>query len=173
MNIGFYTGWNQVVLNPKKSSKWFKKLCTNQVLYGCQTGSKKDFKGFYLGFMRYLKFFLVYGFKRVLSRSYPALRRILYVHNRILYGTKHCYARLFQTPREHLAKFVNLCPHFNPFRSCKTPIPSIQEIHDRTMVDPFRHPERTWPNLPIYVLAITRSDSVRRPYFRFGRSLIE
>ena len=37
---------------PKKSSKWFKKLCANQVLHGCEAGSKKDFKGFYLGSIR-------------------------------------------------------------------------------------------------------------------------
>ena len=75
-------------------SKCFKKLCVNQVLYGCQAGSKKNFKAFYLGFMRDLKLFHVYDHKRVLSRSYPALRRVLYVRNRVLYGTKHCYARL-------------------------------------------------------------------------------
>ena len=94
--IGFYTGWNQVVPDPKKGAKWFKKLCANQVLYGCQAGSKKDFKGFYLGFMRDLKLLRVYGLKRVLNRSYPALRRVLYVHNRVLYGTKHYYARPFR-----------------------------------------------------------------------------
>ena len=93
--IGFCTGWNQVVPDPNKGSKWFKNLCAKQILYGCQTGSKKDFKGFYLGFMRDLKFFRVYGLKRVLSRSYPALRMVLYPHNRILYGTKHCYGRPF------------------------------------------------------------------------------
>ena len=51
-----------------------KKLCANQVLYRCQAGSKKNFKGFYLGFMRDLKWFRAYGPKRVLYRSYPALR---------------------------------------------------------------------------------------------------
>ena len=49
MTIGFYAGWNQVVPDPKKGSKWHKNLCANQVLYGCQAGSKKDFKGFYTG----------------------------------------------------------------------------------------------------------------------------
>ena len=38
--IGFYTGWKQVVSDSEKGSKWFKKCCTNQVLYGCQAGSK-------------------------------------------------------------------------------------------------------------------------------------
>ena len=70
-------------------------LCANQVLYGCQAGSKRDFKRFYLVSMRDLKLFRVYGLKRVLSRLYPALRRVLYVHNRVLYGIKHCYARPF------------------------------------------------------------------------------
>ena len=93
VTIGFYTGWNQVVPDPKKGCELFKKLCDNLVLYGCQAGFKKDFKGFYLGFMRDLKLLGVYGLKRVLSRSYPVLRRVLYVHNRVLYGTKHCYAR--------------------------------------------------------------------------------
>ena len=37
----------------------------NQVPYGCQAGSKKVFKGFYLGFMQDLKLFHVYGLKRV------------------------------------------------------------------------------------------------------------
>ena len=60
-----------------------------------QSGSKKDFKALYPGFMRDLKFFRVYGLKRVLSRSYPALIRVLYVHNRVVYGTKHCCARPF------------------------------------------------------------------------------
>ena len=64
--VGFYTGWNRVVPGPKKGSKWFEKFCANQVLYGCQAGSKKDIKGFYLDFMRDLKFFRVYGLKRVL-----------------------------------------------------------------------------------------------------------
>ena len=50
-------------------SKWFKTLCANQVLYECQAVSKKDIKGFYLGFMRDLKLLRVYGVKRVLSRS--------------------------------------------------------------------------------------------------------
>ena len=171
--IGFYTDWNQVVPDPKKGSEWFKKLSANQVLYRCQAGSKKDFKGFYLGLMRDLKLFRVYGLKRVLRRSYPALRRVLYVHNRVLYRTKHCYARPFQTRRAHLTKFVNLCPRYNLFRSCQTATPSIQEVPHRTTADPFRHPERTWPNLSIYVLAITRLDPVRRSYVRFKRSLIE
>ena len=47
------------------------------------------------GFMRDLKLFHVYGLKWVLSRSYPALRRVVYVNNRVLYGTKYCYARPF------------------------------------------------------------------------------
>ena len=134
---------NQVVPDPKKGSKWLKKLCANRVLYGCQAGSKKDFKGFYLGFMRDLKLFRVYGLKRVLNRSYPALRRVLYVHNRVLYGTAHCYTRPFQTRKAHLTKFVNLCPRQDPLRPCYTPILSMQEISNRTTVDPFRHPERT------------------------------
>ena len=58
--MGFYLGVNGVVhgfykwvlprilSGPKKGSKWFKKMCANQVLYGCQAGSKKAFKGFYL-----------------------------------------------------------------------------------------------------------------------------
>ena len=104
---------------------------------------QKGFKGFYLGLMWDLKLFHVYGLKRVLSRSYPSLRRVLYIHNRVLYGTKHCYARPFQTRKAHLTKFVNLCPRYDPFRPCQTPILSIQEIPDRTTVDPFRHPERT------------------------------
>ena len=77
-------GWNQVVPDPKKGSKWFKKLCASQVLYGCQADFKKDFKGLYLGFMRELKLFRVCGLKRVLSRSYPALRKVLYVHIKVL-----------------------------------------------------------------------------------------
>ena len=78
-----------------------------------------------------------------LSESYPALIRVLYVHNRVLYGTKHCYARLSQTHRAHLNKFVNLCPRYDSFRPCQTLILSIQEIPDRTAVDQFRQPERT------------------------------
>ena len=108
--IGFYTGWNQIVPDPKKSSKWFKKLCANQVQYGCQAGLKKEFKEFYLDLMKDLKFFFDF---------------------------------------------------------------SIQEIPDITTVDPFRHPERTWPNLSIYVPAITCLDPIRRSYLRFKRSLIE
>ena len=77
--IGFYTCWNQIVPDPKKGSKWFYKLCANQVLYGCHAGSKEDFKGFYLGLIRDLKLFRVYGLQRVLGRSYPVLRRVLYV----------------------------------------------------------------------------------------------
>ena len=42
-----------------------RKIVPNQVIYGCQAGSKKDFKGFYMGFMRDLKLFRVYGLKRV------------------------------------------------------------------------------------------------------------
>ena len=49
---------------------------------------------------------------------------------------------------------------------------AIQVNTDRTTVDPFRHPERTWPNLAIYVSAMIRSDPVRRLYHRFKRSLI-
>ena len=116
--IGFYTDLNQVVPDPKKAPKWLKKLCANKVLHGCQAESKKDFKGFYLDFMRYLTLFRVYGLKRVLNRSYPALRRVLYVHNRVLYRTKHCDTRPVWTPRAPLAKFVNLYPLYNPFRSC-------------------------------------------------------
>ena len=41
------------------------------------------------------------------------------------------------------------------------------------MLGPFRHPERTWPNLSIYVPAITRLDPFRRQYPRFKRSLID
>ena len=52
-------------------------------------------EGFYLGFMRDLKWFRAYGLKRVLNRSYPALRRVLYVDNRVLYGTNNCYDRPF------------------------------------------------------------------------------
>ena len=51
---------------------------------------KRALKGFYLGFMRDLKLYRIYGLKQVLNRSYPALRRVLYVHNRVLYATKHC-----------------------------------------------------------------------------------
>ena len=91
--IAFYTGCNQVVPYPKKGSEWFEKLGANQVLYGCQAGSKKDFKGFYLDFIRNLKFFGIYGLKREFSRSYMALKRVLYVHNRVPYEKKHCYAR--------------------------------------------------------------------------------
>ena len=68
---------NQVLPYPSKASKWFNKLCADQVLYGCETGSKKDFKEFYLGFMWDLKFFHVNGTTRMLSRSYQALRRVL------------------------------------------------------------------------------------------------
>ena len=42
-------GLEQIVPDTKKGSKCFKTLYVNQVLYGCQAGSKKDFKGFYLG----------------------------------------------------------------------------------------------------------------------------
>ena len=70
---------------------------SGSMVYGCQAGSKKDFKGFYLDFMRDLKLFRVCGLKRVLSRSYATLRKVLYVHNRVLYGTKRCYAGPFQT----------------------------------------------------------------------------
>ena len=45
------------------------------------------------GFMWDLKLFRVCGLKRVLSRSYQALRRVLYVYNRVLYGTKHFHTR--------------------------------------------------------------------------------
>ena len=60
--------------------------------------------------------------------------------------------------------------HSDPVRR---PLLLIQEIPDRNTVDPFRHPERTWPNLSIYVSAMTPSDPVRRPYLRFKRALIE
>ena len=53
------------------------------------------------------------------------------------------YLRPVQTPRAHLAKLVNLYPRYNTFRSCQTLMPAIQEIPNRTTVDPFRHPERT------------------------------
>ena len=78
--LGSTRGWNQVAPDPKKGSKWFKKLCANQVLYGGKAGFKKDFTGFYLGFMWDLKLFRIYGLKRVLSRSCPDLRSGLYVY---------------------------------------------------------------------------------------------
>ena len=68
--MGFYLGVNAVVhgfckwvlprvlSSFKKGSKGFKHFCANQVLYGCQAGSKKDFKGFYLRFMQELKLFV-------------------------------------------------------------------------------------------------------------------
>ena len=86
--MGFYLDVNGVVHG-------FCKWVLPRVLSGPKKGSKKDLKGFYLGFMHELKLFRVYGLKQVLNRSYPALRRVLYVHNRVLYGTKHCYARPF------------------------------------------------------------------------------
>ena len=136
-----------------------------RVLNGSKNGAPiRFYMGVKLSFMKDLKLFRVYELKRVLSRSYPTVRKVLYVPDRVLYGTKHCYARPFQTPRAHLAKFVNLCPRYNPFRSFQTPIPSIQEITDRSTVDPFRQPERTWPNLSIYVSAMSCSDPVRRLY---------
>ena len=82
---GFYACLNQVVPNTKKGSRWIKKLCANQVLYRCQAGSKKVSTGFYLGFMRVLNLYYIYGLKRVLSRLYPAMIRIMYLHNRVLY----------------------------------------------------------------------------------------
>ena len=74
---------------------------------------------------------------------------------------------------ERMSKFVNLFPRYDPLRPCLMPMPSIQEIRVITTVDPFSHPERTWPNLAIYVSAMTHSDPVRRPHLRFKRSLVE
>ena len=127
-------------------------------IHRCQAGSKKDFKGFYLGFIRDQKLFRVYGLKRVLIRSYPALRRVLYVHNKVPAITRFgpCQTLIavileipdrttvdpFRHP-ERIAQFVNLFSRYDPFRSCQTLIPSIQEISDRTTVDPFRYPDCT------------------------------
>ena len=67
-----------------------------------------------MGFMRDLKLFRIYGLKRVLGRSYPALRKVLYVHNRILYGTKHCYAKALLDTESALGQIRHsvspLCP---------------------------------------------------------------
>ena len=57
--------------------------------------------------MRDLELFRVYGLKRVLSISYPALRRILCVYNRVLYETKNFRLGLFRHI-ERTAQFVNL-----------------------------------------------------------------
>ena len=58
----------RVLFSPNKGSKWIQKLCANQVQYGCQVGSKKDFKELYLGFLWDLKLFRVCGIKRVLKQ---------------------------------------------------------------------------------------------------------
>ena len=73
---------------------------------------------------------------------------------------------------------------FNPRTKC--PVPSLSPMSmvrrpylrfKRSLIKPrqtrFRHPKCTWPNLSIYISAMTRSDPVRHPYLRFKRSLIE
>ena len=75
--------------------KWVLNGSKNSAPIRFYMGIKQVLRKTLKGFMWDMKLFHVYGLKRVLSRSYPALRRFLYVHNRVMYGKRHCCARLF------------------------------------------------------------------------------
>ena len=116
---------------------------------------------------------------RVGTRLYPTLRRVLNglkncepkwwcqagSKKEVLCGTGNCSAYMVLNGCEvgRIRSWEGFCMSISGFYI----EPNIVTLGS------FRHPERTWPNLSIYVPTMTRSDPVRRPYFRFERSLIE